>query len=144
MFKQKLPHLLAARKIRRSSRAIKDNVKIEGELPDQSYRRKLRGAAFLWHPAKMDNGSFSVIEAASLGVPALSSDYPAMREIDHQFQLNLTWADPNDPADMATKLKQVETDMGAARGRLPSAEVFSRQSVDRLAGEYWKVIREYL
>ena len=70
--------------------------------------------------------------------------YPAMREIDHQFQLNLTWANPNDPTDMATKLKQMETDMEAARGRLPSEEVFSRQSVDRLAGEYWKVIREYL
>ena len=101
-------------------------------------------AAFLWHPGQVDNGTFSVVEAAHLGVPALSSDYPAMREIDQQFTLRLTWMDPDDPDNMARQLKRMETDSEALRLRLPSAEQLASQSVDRLAGAYWSVIKEYL
>jgi glycosyltransferase involved in cell wall biosynthesis len=144
MLKRDVAHLKMLREIRRSSAALKKNLKIEGELNDQGFRRILQNAAFLWHPGRIDNGTFSVIEAAHLGVPSLSSNYPAMREIDGQFGLNLTWADPTEPADMARKLKQMETNLEAARSRLPSAEVLGSQSVDRLAGAYWKVIRDFL
>ena len=44
---------------------------------------------FLWHPATIDNGTFSVIEAAHLKVPSLSSGYPAMKEINEQYNLSL-------------------------------------------------------
>jgi glycosyltransferase involved in cell wall biosynthesis len=144
VFKRDLAHLIPLRDIRRSSPVLKRNLRLEGELPDRSYRVKLREAAFLWHPGRIDNGTFSVVEAASLGVPALSSDYPAMREIDRQFILNLTWTDPVDPAEMAEKLKQMENEYEALRARLPSAASLSSQSSDRLGGEYWNVVREYL
>ncbi|WP_454624389.1 glycosytransferase [Bradyrhizobium cenepequi] len=140
LFKRNLPHLMAVRKIHRASTAVQTGLKTEGDLPDSVYRRKLRDAAFLWHPGLIDNGTFSVVEAASFGVPALSSDYPAMREIDRQFELGLTWSDPNDPADMASRLKQMET----AQRSTPRSEVFARHSLDRSAGEYWQVIQEFL
>ena len=57
-----------------------------GELRDRAFAGLLSEAAFLWHPAMIDNGSFTVIESAMRGVPALSSDYPAMREIDENFR----------------------------------------------------------
>jgi glycosyltransferase involved in cell wall biosynthesis len=44
-------------------------VSILGELPDGRYQSLLAGAEFLWHPARRDNGTFCVVEAASLGVP---------------------------------------------------------------------------
>jgi glycosyltransferase involved in cell wall biosynthesis len=113
-------------------------------LPDQNYQAQLGCAAFLWHPGRIDNGTFSVVEAAHLGVPALSSDYPAMREIDQQFSLHLTWMDPDDPNNMARQLKRLETDWEALRHRLPSAEQLAGQSVDRLAGAYWSLIKDYL
>ena len=97
LFKRDASHLRAFRDIRQSSAALKHHLKIEGELPDQRYQAQLGCAAFLWHPGRIDNGTFSVVEAAHLGVPALSSDYPAMREIDQQFSLHLTWIDPDDP-----------------------------------------------
>jgi glycosyltransferase involved in cell wall biosynthesis len=144
MFRRDTPHLSALREIRRASRALQKKVILEGELLDRSYRRKLQNAAFLWHPAKIDNGTFSVIEAATLGVPSLSSDYPAMREIDHTFKLSLSWVDPDDPIDMAARLKKMEGGHKEARRNLPSADVFANRSVERLAGEYWNVIREFL
>ncbi|WP_454621623.1 glycosytransferase [Bradyrhizobium cenepequi] len=140
LFTRKLPHLVAAREIHSASRALKTSLRTEGDLPDAVYRRRLRDAAFLWHPGLIDNGTFSVVEAASFGVPALSSDYPAMREIDRQFELGLTWSDPNDPTDMAGKLKQMET----AQRSTPRPEVFARHSLNRSAGEYWQVIQEFL
>jgi glycosyltransferase involved in cell wall biosynthesis len=144
MLKRDAAHLKMLRDIRRSSAALKQHLRILGELPDQSYRAQLGGAAFLWHPALIDNGTFSVVEAAHLGIPALSSDYPAMREIDRQFALNLTWMDPNDPDDMARHLKRMEADFATARRRLPAAEQLASQSVHKLAGAYWNVIRDYL
>jgi glycosyltransferase involved in cell wall biosynthesis len=144
MLKRDAPHLNMLREIRRASRAMKENLKFEGELSDQNFWMAVKGAAFLWHPGRVDNGAFSVVEAAHLHVPSLSSDYPAMREMNDQFQLNLTWMDPDDPDDMARKLKQMETDLEMARSNLPSPEVLAGQSVDRLAGAYWKVIRDYL
>jgi glycosyltransferase involved in cell wall biosynthesis len=144
MLKRDLPHLKMLREIRRSSRKLRENLKLEGELSDRSFWIALQGAALLWHPGLIDNGTFSVIEAAHLDVPSLSSDYPAMREIDSQFGLNLTWMDPDDPNDMARKLKLMETNLETARNNLPSAELLAGQSVDRLAGAYWSVIRDYL
>jgi glycosyltransferase involved in cell wall biosynthesis len=140
LFKRDRSHLKTAREIYRTSEAVKANLKIEGDLPDPVYRRKLSQAAFLWHPALIDNGTFSVVEAASFGVPALSSHYPAMKEIETLFELGLTWSDPTDPADMARKLKQMEN----ARRSTPRPEVFARHSLDRLAGDYWRAIEEYL
>ncbi|MBR0693269.1 glycosyltransferase [Bradyrhizobium lablabi] len=144
LLKRDARRLRGLRDICSSSAAMKQHLKIEGELPEERYQAQLGRAAFLWHPGRIDNGTFSVVEAAHLGVPALSSDYPAMREIDQQFALNLTWMDPDDPDDMAHQLKRMETNFERARRRLPSAEELAGQSVDRLAGAYWSVIKDYL
>jgi glycosyltransferase involved in cell wall biosynthesis len=144
MFKAELPHLTSLQEIRRASKSIRNRLIIEGELADWAYRKILQQATFLWHPARIDNGTFSVVEAACLGIPSLSSDYPAMREIDLQFNLNLTWSDPNDAEEMARRLKDMETGHERARSALPPHDTFADQSVERLAASYWKVIREFL
>ncbi|MGJ4927679.1 glycosyltransferase [Bradyrhizobium sp. HKCCYLS2038] len=144
MFKRDAPHLKQVSQIRHDSKAIRKRLIVRGELPDQNYRHALREAAFLWHPATIDNGTFSVVEAACFGVPSLSSDYPAMREIDKQFRLNLAWFDPNDPGDIGRKLKDMELVHEEARRALPAREILANQSTDRFAGAYWKAIREYL
>lgn len=144
MLKRELSHLEVLGSILRSSESLKRNLKIEGEMPDRSYRRLLGSAAFLWHPGKTDNGTFSVVEAAHLGVPSLSSDYPAMHEIDHQFALNLSWMDPYNPDDMARQLKRMEKESTMLRDRLPSAEHLASQSVEKLSSSYWNVVRDFL
>jgi glycosyltransferase involved in cell wall biosynthesis len=128
----------------KSNKRVLRRLTFSGYLTDDGYRRLLSGAAFLWHPARIDNDTFSVIEAASLGVPALSSDYPAMREINEQFRLGLSWMDADAPRSMAKALKEMECHWKALRKKLPTPEELASQDVKRLAGGYWKAIRECL
>lgn len=127
-----------------NSEPLKRKIKLCGELSDLEYKKALKKAAFIWHPARIDNGTFSVIEAAYLNIPALSSDYPAMREIDRQFSLNLTWSDANSPEQMACQLKYIEEQAFHLRKNLPSKEILKEQRVENLAKHYWGVIRECL
>lgn len=127
-----------------ASKPLRKRLRWLGELPERKYRETLAGAAFLWHPATVDNGTFSVVEAAACGVPALSSDYPAMREIDSQFSLNLAWSDNADPKAMARALKDMEQEYAARRGLLPDAECLAQQDVEKLAPAYWEAVRPCL
>ncbi|MES2536071.1 MAG: glycosyltransferase [Pseudomonadota bacterium] len=144
LLKSDLPHLKSLREIIATSPALKRQLKILGELPDNAYQAQLAGSEFLLHAGRIDNGTFSVVESACLGVPSLSSDYPAMREIDAQFGLNMAWMDPHDPEHMARQIKRMETESAARRRTLPSAERMASQSVERLAGAYWKAVQECL
>ncbi|ABO51632.1 glycosyl transferase, group 1 [Desulforamulus reducens MI-1] len=144
ILKSKEDHLKPLKKMLMGSKELRNNVKVLGELPEQVYRSQLSLAAFLWHPALIDTGTFSVIEAAALGVPALSSDYPAMREIDTQFDLNLRWMDPYNPEDMARQLKYMEREAQSRRNLLPTTEKLAMQSLENVAGAYWEAVRACL
>jgi glycosyltransferase involved in cell wall biosynthesis len=144
MLKRGLTHLKPVSEVVAGSSALRSRVRWLGEVPDDTYQQQLAGAAFLWHAGHIDNGSFSVVEAAHLGVPALSSDYPAMREIDTQFQLNLTWMDASKPKLMAMQLKWIEENLLTAKTTLPSKKILEQQSVEKLALAYWKAVRECL
>ncbi len=137
-------HLRDFGDVLKASTLLRKRLKIEGELPDAAYRDVLRGAAFLWHPAKVDNGSLSVVEAAHYGVPSLSSDYPAMREIDEQFELHLAWMDPDDPQDMALRLWEMEKELENPQRRRPSKDRLAKQSLVHLAPAYWAIVEDYL
>lgn len=144
LLKRGLDYLRPANELVQNSRLLRKRVSWLGELANRNYARELAGAAFLWHPALIDNGTFSVIEAARMNVPSLSSDYPAMREIDEQFKLNLSWMDPRKPKYMAKGLKAMEENYCLLRSSLPSREELTSQDVENLASEYWKVLRECL
>jgi glycosyltransferase involved in cell wall biosynthesis len=139
-----LPHLGALQAICDDSPSVRDRVKVLGEVSDRAFQALLAGAEFLWHPARIDNGTFSVVEAAHMRVPSLSSDYPAMREIDAQFSLNMSWMDAHDVRNMALALKLMETEAPRLRGHLPPPERLAHQSLERLARTYWEAFKECL
>jgi glycosyltransferase involved in cell wall biosynthesis len=144
MLKSSVAHLKASSTIVNSSHALMDSIDWLGELSEADYKRQVYNAAFVWHAGKIDNGTFSVVEAASLGVPGLSSDYPPMREINAQFSLNLLWMNSSSPRDMAEKLKEMEQSHFSRIANLPSAEVLASQGVENLAADYWRVVRKCL
>jgi glycosyltransferase involved in cell wall biosynthesis len=125
-------------------RRLRARIRLKGELSDAMYQCELGEARFLWHPAKIDNGSFSVVDAAHLRVPALSSDYPAMHEINDQFGLGLAWSRSDDPRRMASALKWMEDNVEERRSLLPSSEDLEQHSVRAFASQYWAVVRECL
>lgn len=143
IFKGKLEHLKPLRRFADHPH-LKRQLRLLGELPDHAYQARLANARFLWHAGWIDNGTFSVVEAAQLGVPSLSSDYPAMREMDSQFGLAISWMDAHDPEDMAARLKEMELRADQMRRSVPSEEQLRLQSVEHLAKTYWKAVRACL
>ena len=85
-----------------------DRVHWMGSLDDRDYVAVLKDCNFLIHNVLADNGTFSVVEAAILGRPAVSSDYPQMRELDEQFGLGLRFFDPMDVAATARIMQEAE------------------------------------
>jgi glycosyltransferase involved in cell wall biosynthesis len=144
LLKSHLPHLKSLAAMVSGSRLLSKRLRLLGEMQDALYRRQLAKAAFLWHPARIDNGTFSVVEAAHLGVPSLSSKYPAMEEIDKQFGLSLTWMDATQPNEMARQLKWMEEHARSVRDHLPSKTDLAQNGVERVACEYWRALRECL
>lgn len=138
------PYLVSVKSLTARSSKLDKRLRILGELSDAYYWRILRGAAFLWHPATVDNGTLAVIEAAMAEVPALSSRYPAMEEMNTRLDLRLRWMDPQRPDEIARQLKWMEEHLDQARAELPSRRELDRSSVDHNAAAYWRVVRECL
>ncbi|MBV9782979.1 MAG: glycosyltransferase [Acidisphaera sp.] len=102
------PYIQEVRTRIAESPLLRDRLHVAGELSHAGFRRLLTGAAYLWHNVLYDNGTFSVIEAASLGIPSLTSDYPQMREICEAYSINTRTFDPWSPEDTAAQLKAME------------------------------------
>lgn len=138
------PHLQRLPALLRAAPDAKQRIRVLGDLRETAYRQAVAAAAFAWHPCSIDNGTFSVVEAAACRVPALSSDYPAMREIDVALGLNLAWMDAHDPADMARALKRMETGWRERRHMLPSAESVSAHGPQALGSSWWEAVSQCL
>jgi glycosyltransferase involved in cell wall biosynthesis len=89
--------------------ALRRRLRFLGSVPDVGYVRLLKSATFVAHNVLADNGTYSVVEAALLGRPSISSDYPQMREIDSAFGLGLRFFDPFDEQSTAAALHAGET-----------------------------------
>ena len=138
------PHLETVRDMVAQSQALQTKLSARGDLPDVHYRSLLAHAQFLWHPARIDNGTFSVVKAACLGVPSLSSGYPAMREMDGYYSLGLSWCDPDDPHQMAAQLKRMEREADLMKSVLPDAADLDAKGVASVAVDYWRAVQACL
>lgn len=116
---------------------VRSRISFLGELDDTRYLEELRGAELLIHSSIYDNGTFSVIEAAWVGVPSLSSDYPAMREVAEDFRLPLTFFDSSSASSFACSLATTLAERDQLRARMPSRHTLTSHSFERLARSYW-------
>jgi glycosyltransferase involved in cell wall biosynthesis len=119
-----LPSVDRVRAVISNSYSLRRNLRIEGELPEAAYACAIKHARFLLHGNLYDNGTFSVIDAASLGVPTLSSRYPCMEYLNETCRLNLTFFDPRNIEELARSLKAMET--GCDDVRLPERSFLER------------------
>jgi hypothetical protein len=117
-------------------------IRALGNLSDKMYAYVLKKAKFLWHPVIYDNGTFSAVEAAYLGIPTLSGRYPAMEYIDQRFELNLRFFNPRNPKDMAETLLKMEKD--ATTIPLPSREILLERDWKSNSSAFYQAIIELL
>lgn len=121
-----------------------EKLKILGNLPDKEFTYVLSKAKFLWHPTLIDNGTFSVIEAAYHNVPSLSSDYPQMRYIDNMFNLNMLFMNAQNAEDIAKHLLQMEQQHFERRALLPDKNYLTQLSYANQAPKFWEAIEKWL
>lgn len=86
-----------------------DRILFAGEVGDQDYFSLVSGAKYLIHNVIADNGTYSVIEAAQLGTPSISSDYPQMRYIENRFEIPLSFFNPYDYREASMLMKKSES-----------------------------------
>lgn len=118
LFQQK--YIEKVRKLIKDNPILHDNIIFVGNVSNNEYVSILVNSKFLWHTNVADNGTFSVIEAAYLNIPSLSSRYKAMEFINERFNINLTFFNPHDINDISDKLKEMEKEY--ANVNLPKKE----------------------
>lgn len=138
----KVPQVGYVRKKISSNQILRDRIQVMGNLSDNLYVYVLKKAKFLWHSVIYDNGTFSAIEAAYLGIPTLSARYPAMEYIDQKFNLNLQFFDPRNPEEMAEALLNME--MEANSIPLPDKKTLIQRDWKSLSLPLYRAILEIL
>lgn len=120
---------------------LKRRLVFHGELDESSYSRLLGSARFLFHNVTMDNGTLCAVEAAYLGVPTLSSDYPPMRFLSERYRLNCRFMHQDRLSDVVQHLLGATRDAADWRASLPSREFLDSLSWRSVSGEFWGAIR---
>lgn len=136
------PYTQKLRKIILDDPDLKRNLVILGNLPKEYYREILQCAKFVFHPGYADNGNGTVIDAASVGVPSISSDYPAMRYIDQKISLHLHYFNPFDDRSITQALLEAEHDCDKYAGQVPERDELKNYTVDRTYREQYQIIKD--
>lgn len=103
---------------------LKRNLKFYGELEKDTYLQLLKRAKFTFHPGYADNGNGVCVDAAQLGVPTLTADYPAMRYMDERMDMQFTYFDPHDAESISDGLKYMERQADQIALSLPPSSHF--------------------
>ncbi|MEI7374904.1 glycosyltransferase [Dickeya chrysanthemi] len=137
-------HILRAKKVYSLSKKMKKNIIFKGNLSDYEYKLVLKSSEFLLHSANGDNGTFSVVEAAFYGVPSLSNFYPAIDEMNKNYNLNLSYFNVFDEHDFANKIKNMELSSSTLKQNLPTVESLKNHTYENYAVNYWAEVKGLL
>ena len=135
------PYAKELRELIQDNDLLAKNIVVKGNMPKEQYLQTLKHARFVFHPGYADNGNGAAVDGASLGVPTLSSDYPAMRYMDAYVGLHARFFDPFDADSICAALLDMEKDHDACREKLPTREELRRFTVDGACGEMYQVIK---
>ena len=137
-----MPQIQLARQMIKTNPSLRGHLQILGHIPEKLLSHVLKHARFLWHPARYDNGTFSVIEAAYFHHPSVSARYPAMEYIDRSFDLNLSFVNPHDPHEIAKALLDMQKNYHTIE--LPQRKSLLARSWQAHAPALYREIRELL
>ena len=120
--KERWAYVEGIRKWIESEPLLKKHLRIRGGLKPAACANVLAGARFAFHPGYGDNGATVAVDAAGLGVPTLSSEYPAMRALANFMEIPLRSMPAFAPDDIAEALLDMEANAAACAAGLPSRD----------------------
>lgn len=124
-----IAYLEKCRSIIFKNKTLRRHLLFEGNLAKDEYYTLLASAKFLIHPGYGDNGNGSAIDAGLLGVPTLSSNYPAMRNMEDKMHLGITFFERNKPEALSKLLIQVEKNLSDLKNRVPCINELKKHTV---------------
>lgn len=108
---------------------LKKYVRFVGNLAKYQYWDLLSDASFMLHVGEGDNGNGAIADAAFLGVPGVSSDYPPMREMDRELGLEITFYDKDDSESLSSALLRAEETYKAQKEKLKNNPLLQEHSI---------------
>ena len=108
---------------------LKENLVFCGNMDKEKYYRVLKHAKFFMHPGITDNGNMTAIDAAFLGVPTITSDYPAMRYYEEKMKLKMCFFDPFKAEELIHLLIRMEKDYKKHAQLLPKTEELEKYTL---------------
>lgn len=126
------------------SKNLSSNLIIKGNMNKKEYFNLLAGARFLVHPGFTDNGNMSSVDAAFLGVPSISSDYPAMRYYEKVMGLKIRFVNPFDHEAWAEMLLKSEKDCEEWSKQLPTEQEMDQFSISHMYDKIYDTITEVI
>ena len=108
---------------------LRNNIKILGYMKKEKYIGILKNAQFLFHPGYADNGNGTAFDAAMLGVPCLSSDYEAMRNMNRVCDLSILFFRYDDVEEISAALYFAEKNQNIMKRQLPCREILKKHTI---------------
>jgi len=137
------PHILEFRSLfRKHKDLLKNKVHFKGEMDRYSYFDLVAGARFLLLSSLCDNGAFGAVEAAWLGTPSASSDYPHMRYMSNYFGIKPLWYEGEKIDGILDALVKMQQDTNEYREQIPSREQLKARSYELQRETIRKTLRE--
>ncbi|MBR3017223.1 MAG: hypothetical protein IKH57_09125 [Clostridia bacterium] len=125
-----------------NSALLQKNISIIGDLSKEEYFRILKKAKFVFHPGIADNGNGTIYEAACLGIPTLSSDYPAMRWMASYTGMWIRFMNGYDSEMMADALWDMENNHMQYAQNIPPLETLELADYRHKAEELYHTIKK--
>lgn len=117
------------------------HICFKGNMDKQAYLSCLKHARFLLHPGYADNGNITAFDAACMGVPTLSNDYPAMRDLANFCHIPVTFMDAFDEKKMALALLDMEKHAAQLAAQIPPVEVLRTATISHTRYALYREIR---
>lgn len=115
-----IKYLKIVRRIIDQSENLKKHLHFLGNISKTAYHNYLSNSRFVFLPQYGDNGNFTLVDAASAGVAAVCSDYPAMRYMADYCGITPLYFSPCSYTDISKKLQEMEKNETYYKKLLPT------------------------
>ncbi len=134
-------YIIEIRDILIQNEILYDKLICMGNLDKNQYLNVLSKAKFIIHPGFADNGNGAAIDAAFLGVPTISSDYPAMRYIDEKMSLNFRFYETFESDELSSLILESENDCSVWKKNIPDIDYINKFSIENTYREVYDTVK---
>ena len=122
---------------------LKRKITAKGNMPKRQFLDTLKDAAYFIHFGYADNGNITAVDAGLLGVPTVSSDYPAMREMNEKVGLNMKFFDLDEPEKLAQRMLEWDLKLDELKEVVPTHEELAKKTIDHpsIYNEIYRVVK---